>query len=103
MQPVAVDVARGNRAHRHLLRARDDGAEELVAPLLRALLRVVEICEGTYAMLFQRRVVEQDAGDDEWSGERPAPCLVDPCNEPRSEISVELQELLAGPLHSGRQ
>ena len=73
--------------------------EELLAPLLRALLRVVEIRERPHLVLAERAVVEQDACDDERSRERAAPRLVDAGHEPRPELPVESQEPLAGPLH----
>src|SRR5581483_11223327 len=76
VQSVAVDVARGDRAHDDLLRARDDGAEQLLPAFLAALLRVVEVREPAHLVLLQRTVVEQYACDDERPGERSAPRLV---------------------------
>ena len=52
------------------LGAGDDRAEELLAPLGRTLLRVVQERERADAVVAQRGVVEQDAGDDERPGER---------------------------------
>ena len=101
VQSVAVDVAGRDRAHDDLLRAAEHGVEELLAPVLGALLRVVQIRERPHAVLFQRRVVEEDACDDERPRERSPPRLVDTGDIPRAQLSVETQEPLAGPLHSG--
>src|SRR5205085_10109641 len=84
-----------------LLRATEHGVEELLASILRTLLRVVEIRERPHAMLLQRRVVEEDARDDERSRERSASRLVDTGDEACAELAVESQKPLAGPLHSG--
>src|SRR6476646_7014236 len=99
VQAVAVDVAGRDHAHGDALRARDDGAEEVLAPLRRALLRVVEKAERPDAVVAQRAVVEENARHDERAGERAAPRLVGAGDEARAEASIEAQEPLAGPFH----
>src|SRR6185503_1996020 len=79
--------------------AADDGAEEILAPLRRALLRVVEEAERPDAVVSQRAVVEQDARHDERAGEGAAPRFIGAGDEARAEASIEAQELLAGPFH----
>ena len=102
MQAEPVDVARRDHAHRDLLRAAEDGVVELLALGRRQLLRVVQVGQRPDPVLLQARVVEQHAGDDERPGERAATGLVGACDEAGAELSVELQEPLPGPLHSGR-
>src|SRR5262249_2768563 len=58
VEAVAVDFARGNHAHGEAFREADDGAEEILAPFRRALLRVVEEAERPDAVVAQRAVVE---------------------------------------------
>ena len=53
-------------------------------------------------MLLQARVVEQHASDDERACERAASRLVGAGDEARTELPVELEELLPGRLHRGR-
>ena len=102
MEPVAVDVARRDHAHRHLLRAAEHRVKELLALLLAALLRVVQIRQRTHAMLLEACVVQQHTRDDERSGERAATCFVGSRNEARTKLPVESEELLAGRLHDRR-
>jgi hypothetical protein len=42
-------------------------------------------------MIPQRLVVEQDAGDDQWPGQRAATGLVHSGDEPPPEAAVELE------------
>ena len=91
----------GRDAHGNPRRAADDGAEEILPALGRALLRVVEEAERPDAMVAQRAVVEQDARHDQRPGERAAPRLVRAGDETCAEASIEAQELLAGPLLHG--
>jgi hypothetical protein len=49
-------------------------------------------------MLAEGAVVEQDAGDDERSGERTAPGFIRSGNKPHAEAAVEPEELLARSL-----
>ena len=65
MQPAAVDLAGRNESDRDPVGAGDDCPEELLAPLGRELLRVVQERQGADAMVAKRPVVEQDARDDE--------------------------------------
>jgi hypothetical protein len=102
MQAVAVDLALGDHAHLDPLRTAEHALEELLALLGRALLRVVEKPERAHPVIAQASVVQQDAGDDERPGKRPAPGLVRPRDEPRTEPPVELEELLANPAHERR-
>src|SRR5581483_5560386 len=83
---------------RNALGAPDDRVEQLLAALVRALLRVVEEGERPDTVVPKAAVVEQDAGDDERARERAAPCLVRAGDEPRTELAVEPEELLAGAL-----
>ena len=65
MQALSVDLGRRDRLHRDLGRAAEHGAEELLSLLRAHLLRVVQRGERTNAMVAERVVIEQDAGDDE--------------------------------------
>jgi hypothetical protein len=69
VQPHAIDLPRGHDLHRDPRRAVQDRAEQLLPVLGRDLLRVVQLRKRTNAMVAQRVVVEQDAGDDERAGE----------------------------------
>jgi hypothetical protein len=89
VEAVPVDLAVRDDAHRDSFGAADDGAEELLPPLRGALLRVVEESERADAVIAQRAVVEEDAGDDERACERPASRLVGPGDEPRAKASIE--------------
>ena len=53
-------------------------------------------------MLLQARVVEEHARDDKRAGERAATCFIRSRDEPRAELPVESEELLAGRLHDRR-
>jgi hypothetical protein len=81
MKPVAVDLRRRDHANRERARARYDPAEELLALLDRELLRIVQACERTNAVIAEGLIVEQNSGDDERPGEAAASGLVDPCDE----------------------
>ena len=81
--------------------------KELLPPLRRALLRVVQEAERPDAVVSQRAVVEQDARHHEWAREGAASRLVDAGDEAGAEAPIEAEELLAGPLlhdrdHSAR-
>jgi hypothetical protein len=69
VQPNAVDLPRRDDLHRDPRRAVEHRAEQLLPVLGRDLLRVVQLRKGPNAMVAQRVVVEQDAGDDERAGE----------------------------------
>ena len=102
MQAVPVDLAGRNHAHDHLLGAAHDGAEQLFALPLRALLRVVQERERPDAVVAQALVIEEHARDDERSGEWPPARFVGACDQPRAELPVEPEELLAGTTrHAG--
>jgi hypothetical protein len=103
VQPVAVDVARRDHAHGHLLRALEHASEQVLAQLLGALLRVVQVRERADPVVAQAPVVEQHAGDDERPRERAAARLVGARDEARAEPAVEAEELLAGRLHGVRR
>ena len=96
MEAVAVDRAGRDHADDDLLRAGQHGVEELLAPLGRALLRVVQEPERADAVVAQRAVVEEDARDDQRPRERPAPGLVDPGDVAGAEAPIEAEEALAG-------
>ena len=102
VQPVAVDHPGREHVHRDALRAREHRAIELVARRLVDLLRVVQQRERTHAVVAQRGVVEEHAGDDERACERSASRLVGARDEPHAEIAVVAKELLAGPLRRHR-
>ena len=95
-RPLRSIVAVRDHAHDDLLGAAEHGVEELLAPLRRALLRVVQERERPHLVVAQTAVVEQDARDDERAGETAPSGLVGARDEPRAELPVELQELLAG-------
>ena len=69
VQPNAVDFSRRDDLHRDPRRAVEHRAEQLLPVLGRDLLRVVQLRKRPNAMVAQRVVVEQDAGDDERAGE----------------------------------
>jgi hypothetical protein len=68
MQPVGVDLAGRDRAHRDPLRAADHGAKQRLTARRRQLLRIVEERERPDTVVAKARVVEQDTGDDERPG-----------------------------------
>jgi hypothetical protein len=76
MQADAVDLDVGNHANGDALRAPDDGPEQLLPSLGIELLGVVQEGERPDAVMPERRVVEQDARDDERTCQRPSSCLV---------------------------
>jgi hypothetical protein len=63
MEPRTVDLPVWNHPDNDLLRAPQHGVEELLAPLRRALLRVVEESERPHLVVTETAVVEQDARD----------------------------------------
>jgi hypothetical protein len=65
VQPAAIDLARRDEPDGDPVGAGDDRPEELLAPLGRELLRVVQKRQRADAMIAERPVVEQDARDDE--------------------------------------
>jgi hypothetical protein len=69
VQAHAVDLTCRDDLHRNTSRAVEHGAEQLLAVFRRDLLRVVQLRERPNAVVAQRLVVEQDAGDDERAGE----------------------------------
>src|SRR5262249_33562060 len=79
VEAVSVDVRRRDDAYGYAFRARDDSVEQLLAAIVRALLRVVEEGERPDAVLAERAVVEQNAGNDERACERSASSLVRAC------------------------
>ena len=99
MQAVAVDLSGRDHANGDTLGATDNGAEEILAPFRRALLRVVEEAERPDTVVAQRAVVEEHARHDERACKGAASRLVRTGNEARAEASIEAQELLAGPFH----
>src|SRR5207247_6402537 len=96
VQPVPVDHTRRVDAHGDARGAGDDGSEELLATLRCHLLRVVQERERPDAVVAEARIVEQDAGADERTGERAATGLVRPGDEPRGEAAIEPKQPLAG-------
>jgi hypothetical protein len=103
VQAVVVDLARRDHADGDPLGAADDGAEELLALRLGALLRVVQERKWPHAVVAQAAVVEEDAGDDERPGERPPARLVRSRHEPRAQTAVEAKQPLAGPARHARE
>ena len=69
VQPDAVDLTRRDNLYRNTRGAGEHRAEQLLPALGRDLLRVVQLRERPNAVVAQRVVVEQDAGDDERAGE----------------------------------
>jgi hypothetical protein len=102
VQPVAVDRLGGDDTDRDSRRAARDGAEEYLASVLGHLFRVVQKGEWANAVVAQALVVEENARDDQRSGEAPATSLIRPGNEPRTESSVESEKSSAGPAHALR-
>ena len=100
MQAAPVDLVRGNDAHHDSLGAADDGAVEVVAPSDGTCFESFRIRERPDAVFAQARVVEQHSGDDERAGERAAAGLVRSRDEPRAELPVEPEQLLAGAAHA---
>jgi hypothetical protein len=96
VEALAIDRVRGDDANGDALGAPDDGAEELLSIGGRHLLRVIQQPERTDTMVAQARVVEQDARDDQWAGERAAPGLIRAGDEASAELTVEAEELLSG-------
>ena len=78
-----------------LLGAPEHRVEQLLAPLGRALLRVVEESERPHLVVAETAVVEQHAGHDQRPGQAATTRLVGSGNQPGAELPVELQELLA--------
>jgi len=68
VQPLAVDLRVRDHLDRDLRRRREDGPEERLPVLGADLLRVVQLRQRADAMVAQRLVVEEDAGDDERPG-----------------------------------
>ena len=102
VQPVAVDRPGGDDADRDSCRAARDGAEEHLTALFGHLLRVVQEGEWANAVVAQLLVVEENTRDDQRPGEAPATGLIRTRNEPRTEASVESEQLLAGSAHHPR-
>ena len=100
MEAAPIDLVRREHANDDSLGAADDRAVELVAPVGRHLLRVVQERERPDAVVAQARVVEQHSGDDERTGERAAAGLVRSRDEARPEPAVEPEQLLAGAAHA---
>ena len=96
VQPESVDLLCRDDAHRDRPGTADDGVEELLAVGRRHLLGIVELGQRPYTMTAERGIVEQNARDDERTGERPSSCLVGPGNEPGAQAPVETKEPLAG-------
>ena len=69
VQPDAVDLAGRDDLHGDAGRTVQHGTEQLLAILGRDLLRVVQLGERPDAMVAQRVVVEENAGNDERAGE----------------------------------
>jgi hypothetical protein len=65
VQPAPVDLAGRDEPDGDPVGARDDRPEQLLAPLGRELLRVVQERKRADAMVAERPVVEEDARDDE--------------------------------------
>jgi hypothetical protein len=75
--------------------------EERLALVGGHLLGVVQQRERPHARTAQRSVVEEHAGDDERSSERPSPGLVRARDIADAEASIEPEETLAGgPSHA---
>ena len=70
VEPVAVDAGGRERVDADPLGTAEDGAEQLLAPLGRQLLGVVEQGERPDLGATERSVVEQDACDEQGPGER---------------------------------
>ena len=90
VQAVRIDLPRRDRADGDLLGAADDGPEQRLARRGSELLRVVQQRERPHPVVAQAVVIQQDAGDDERSGEGPSPCLVRSGDETRAEAPVKL-------------
>src|SRR5262249_38386132 len=74
----------------------EDGAVELLARRLAALLRVVQAGERPDLVVAQLRVVEQYARHQKRPRERPAARLVGAGDEAHAELAVELEKLASG-------
>ena len=96
VQTVPVDLAGRDDAHRYVRRGVEDGAQKQLAHLGIDLLRVVQQGERPRSTAVQRRVVEEDAGDDERPCERASTRLVGTRDEADAEPPVETQESLSG-------
>ena len=94
MEAVAVDVARGNDAHRYLCRGAQHGSQQHLSHLRVDLLRVVQKRQRPDAVPLQQLVVEEDAGDDERACQRAPPRLVRARDEADSETAVEAKQAL---------
>jgi hypothetical protein len=94
VKPLTVDLTRRDHLDGDPRRAVEDRTEELFSLLRSDLLRVVQLREGTNAVVAKRLVIEQDAGDDERPCERSASGLVSPGDEASAEPSVEPQQPL---------
>jgi hypothetical protein len=68
--------------------------EQLLALLVRNLLRVVEAGERAHAVAAERAVVKEYAGDHERAGERPASRLVRTRHEAHAEPPIVCEEPL---------
>jgi hypothetical protein len=69
MQTHAVDLPGRHDLNRNAGSAVQHRAEQLLAVLRRDLLRVVQLRERPNAMVAERVVVEEDAGNDERAGQ----------------------------------
>jgi hypothetical protein len=98
VEAVAIDAAR--RPHRH--GDTDGGANdrgiELLALLLGLLLGVVEARQGEALRPADPLEIDQDAGGEQWTGQRAAAGLVDPRDETATEGAVEAEEAGRRPL-----
>jgi len=95
---VAVDDGRREDPNGDTLGASEDGPVELIARGGIDLLGVVEERERPHAVVAETVVVEEDARDDEWAGQRPSPGLVGPGHQANAEPAVVPEQLLAGLL-----
>jgi hypothetical protein len=94
VETLAVDLARRDDLHGDPGRAGENRAEELLSVLRRDLLGVVQLRERPNAVVAERVVIEQDAGDDERACEGAAAGFVSPGDEASAEPSVEPQQPL---------
>src|SRR5438477_154903 len=103
MQAVAVDRAVRNYAYDDLLGTTEHRIEQLLAPLGRALLRVVEEAERPHLVVLQAAVVEENSSDDERACETAASRLIGAGDQSGAQLPIEAEELLAGAQRHGRE
>src|SRR2546422_7470717 len=101
--PHDLRMAGRDYAYDDLLGTTEHRIEQLLAPLGRALLRVVEEAERPHLVVLQAAVVEENSRDDERACETAASRLIGAGDQSGAQLPIEAEELLAGAQRHGRE